>query len=250
MLLPTMIEASELCGVSCTPRKSPTATSMSTRQPSFSKKAFIRSTSEVPSSTTSSFMSGCGLSSSVIGVLLVRLVGPVISTQLWLVTREDEVPLFDVLVTGMALFHICFWTRFTFLIKLCVTPAAGCRVLLRVLDHELQVPGRSFAWNKRLLTPKRFIVLLRRDVFPSYSAYDRAFREGKFALAIGFDCHIVSQNGADVVQVTFFVGHRDKPPVAITFGNLGYEDGGGFVRGVSRCARGKGYKAGQCCNCK
>ena len=34
--LPKMIEASELCGVICTPRKSPAAMSMSSRHPRFS----------------------------------------------------------------------------------------------------------------------------------------------------------------------------------------------------------------------
>src|SRR5688500_10933574 len=157
----------------------------------------------------------------------------------------------DYKVTGVQTCALpIFRARFTFLVKLRVTPAVCCRVLLRVFDHELQVPGRSLTWNERLSTAKGFIVLLRRDVPPGYSADDGAFREGKFPFAIGRDCYVVVENGTAVVEVTFFVGHRDQPPVAVSLGNLSDEYRSGVVSSWSGRSRCQGGNAGHRCNCK
>ena len=52
-----------------------------------------------------------------------------------------------------------------------------------------------------MITAKGLVVLLRGDVAPGDSAYDSAFGERKLALSIRLDRNIVSQNGANVVEV-------------------------------------------------
>jgi hypothetical protein len=47
------------------------------------------------------------------------------------------------------------------------------------------------------------------------SGNNGALREWKRRLAVGLDRHIVAQNGAKTVQVAFFVGAGDPPPVSV-----------------------------------
>src|SRR6266568_7475126 len=71
----------------------------------------------------------------------------------------------------------------------------------------------------------------QRDVIPSKPGSDCAVRERKLAFPIGLDRYIVAQNGAKIVEVAFFVGHGDQPPVVVSGGNFDSEDRGGFFIG-------------------
>jgi hypothetical protein len=71
-----------------------------------------------------------------------------------------------------------------------------------------------------LATAKGFVVFFRRDVIPGYSGDDCAVRERKLPLPIGLDRFIVAQNRADIVEVAFFVGHGDEPPIAVSGGHF------------------------------
>ena len=70
-------------------------------------------------------------------------------------------------------------------------------------------PGRKTGLGRR---PCCF---RRRDVTVVQSGNDRAVRERKLPLAVGLDRHIVALNGANTVQVAFFVGAGDPPPVSV-----------------------------------
>ena len=50
----------------------------------------------------------------------------------------------------------------------------------------------------------------------------------------GLDRYVVAQDGAQIVEVAFFVGDGDQPPVAVSGGNFDSEDRGAFVIGASR----------------
>ena len=65
---------------------------------------------------------------------------------------------------------------------------------------------------------------LQRVVAPGEPGNDCAVRERKLPFPVGLDGYIVAQNGAQIVEVAFFVGHGDQPPVAVTGGNLDSED--------------------------
>ena len=97
--------------------------------------------------------------------------------------------------------------------------------------------------------PKALLFSSDGTVAPGDAADDRAFGERERASPIGVDCHVVPQHGANIFEVTFFVGHRDHLPVAVSRGNFGYEDRGGLLsRGVARRDRRKGHNAHECRN--
>src|SRR5262245_16183188 len=160
------------------------------------------------------------------------------------IAGEDEVALADGLVAGKARLHGGRRTWFAVLIEGRVPPAASRGVLLRVLDHELEVELRGGAGHERLGTAEGLVVLLRRDVAPGDAADDRAFGERELSSPIGVDRHVVPQHGANIFEVTFFVGHRDHLPVAVSRRNRGDEERGGLLsRGLASRARQEGHNA-------
>src|SRR5262249_42751505 len=54
---------------------------------------------------------------------------------------------------------------------------------------------------------------------------------------------------AQIVEVAFFMGHGDQPPVAVSGGNFESEDRGGLFIGLSGCGGHGGDRAGERCNC-
>jgi hypothetical protein len=108
------------------------------------------------------------------------------------VTSKDKVGCFGLLMAGEAGFHESCIARFA-VCEVPEPPAAGCGVLFRVLDHELNVGGR--AGNKRLDLAKDFVVFVRRDVTVMQSRKDCAVRKRKLPLPVGFDRDIVAQDG-------------------------------------------------------
>src|SRR3712207_3385586 len=85
---------------------------------------------------------------------------------LWLppsgrVACEDVVARRDGLVAGKAGVERGIVGGLALLIELGVPPAARRGVLLRVLDHELEVPGRRVAGDERLFAAEGPVVLLR-----------------------------------------------------------------------------------------
>src|SRR5579862_3300931 len=110
------------------------------------------------------------------------------------------------------------------------SPSASRGVLRGVLDHELNVRGGTC--DERLGLAKDFVVFLRRDVAVVQSRDDCAFGEWKLSFAVGFDRHIVTQNGSNAVEVALLVGDGDQLPVAVSGWNGRYEDGGARNIGV------------------
>jgi hypothetical protein len=84
-------------------------------------------------------------------------------------------------------------------------------------------------------TAEDFVVFLRWVVTPGKLGNDGAVREQQCPFPIGLDCYIVAQNGAQIIEVAFFVGHGDQPPVAVSEENFVYEDRGSLLSGVFRC---------------
>jgi hypothetical protein len=52
---------------------------------------------------------------------------------------------------------------------------------------------------------KDFVVFLRWDVTPGDRGDDRAVRERKHSFPVGLDCYVIAQNGAQIVEVAFFL---------------------------------------------
>jgi len=63
------------------------------------------------------------------------------------------------------------------------------------------------------------------------------------------DRHIVAQNGANAVQVAFFVGDGDQPPLAISGGKFDPEDRRRRAAGLPGRLGRIGHHAGQRCCC-
>ena len=84
-------------------------------------------------------------------------------------------------------------------------------------------------------TAKGFAAFLQRNVTPGEPGNDRAARERKLTFPEGLDRCVVAQNGAQIVEVAFFVGHGDQAPVAVSGGDFDSEDRGGLSIGLSRC---------------
>ena len=79
-------------------------------------------------------------------------------------------------------------------LKVTESPAAGCGVFCRVLDHELNVGGS--AGNERLDLAEDFVVLVLWNVLVMKSDEDRAVGERIFAVAEGVVRYIVGQESA------------------------------------------------------
>jgi len=121
------------------------------------------------------------------------------------VTGENKVASLNRLVAGITALHRRFVSRFAVLTEGRVSPTASRRILLRVLDHELQVesvgaPATKIGHGQRSCC------------FPPTRRGSRlfgqrcTFRKWKLALPIRLDRYVVSQNGANVVEVACFVG--------------------------------------------
>jgi hypothetical protein len=65
------------------------------------------------------------------------------------------------------------------------------------------------------------------------SSNDCAVRERELPFAIGFDRHVVSQDGTQTVEVACFMGRGNPLPVAVPVRDFGNEDRGGFRIRVS-----------------
>src|SRR5262249_50466753 len=82
-------------------------------------------------------------------------------------------------------------------------PAACRRIFLRVLDHELNIQGRSD--NDRLsageLTGQSFVVVFRQDTRPMNRGNDTAVREGKLSFFNGIECYIVAELSPQLVAL-------------------------------------------------
>ena len=92
--------------------------------------------------------------------------------------------------------------------------------------------------NARLGTAKDFVVFLRWGVTVVQSGNDGVVRERKISFATGLNRYIVAQKGSETVEVAFFVGHGDQPPVAVSLGNFSYKKRLGLLR---RAAPRRGY---------
>ena len=95
--------------------------------------------------------------------------------------REYQITPAGLLVARETAFHERRVCRFAVL-EVAKSPATGCRVLGRVLDHKLNVGRR--AGNKRLGLAEDFVVLLRWNVTVVQRGDDsrlgtEAFRRGK-----------------------------------------------------------------------
>src|ERR1700731_2002102 len=104
-------------------------------------------------------------------------------------------------------------------------PTARRGEFFGVLDHKLNIRGGSS--HERLGTAKDFVVLLRRNMTPGESGNDCPVREWNLSFPIGLDSYVVAQNGAQIVEVAFFVSHGDQPPVAVSRGDIDREDRSG-----------------------
>src|SRR4029077_531775 len=117
-----------------------------------------------------------------------------------------------------------------------------------VLDHELN-PVLGWPGHESLGTAKGFFAFLQRVVTPGEPGNDSAVRVRKLPFPRGLDRYVVAQNGAQIAEVAFFVGHGDQPPVAISGGNFDSEDRGSLSIGLSRYGGYGGDHAGQRYNC-
>jgi len=144
---------------------------------------------------------------------------------------KDKVPSLDGHVTGKARVVHRFICGFT-VVELGEPPAACRGVFCGVLDHELNVRGGP--GHERLGTAKDFVVLLRRDVTPREPGNDSAVRERNLSFPVGLDRHVIAQNGPQIVEFAFLVGHGDQLPIAVSGGDLNSIDRSGLFIGVRR----------------
>ena len=78
-----------------------------------------------------------------------------------------------------------------------------------------------------------FAAFFQRVVAPGEPGDDGAVRVREHPFAQGLDCDVVAQNGAQVVELAFFMGDRDQPPVAISGRFLDSEDRRGLSTRLS-----------------
>src|SRR5208283_295234 len=88
-----------------------------------------------------------------------------------------------------------------------------------------------------------------RDITPGEACDDCAVRERQLALAVCLDRYIVAEKGAKIVEITFFVGHRDQLPVAVSGRNCDSENRISLSIGASSGGGRVGDNAGDRCNC-
>src|SRR5579863_187894 len=129
------------------------------------------------------------------------------------VTREHKIAR-SLRMARRAGFEYRVGARLTIRAEVPKTPAAGRRVLLRVLDHELHV--RRWPRNEGLLIAENLVILLRRHVAVVQSSDDGAVRIRERPVTVRLDRRIVAQNSGETMQVALFMCHRDQPPVAIS----------------------------------
>ena len=108
----------------------------------------------------------CGAPGYCASFLLLR------SSRLGCITSEDKVGRFGLLVAGKAGLHESSLGRFIIL-EVTESPAAGCSVLRRILDHKLNVCV-SAGNEKKYALAKDLVVFIRRDVPVMQSSDDRA----------------------------------------------------------------------------
>src|SRR4051794_33084063 len=70
-------------------------------------------------------------------------------------------------------------------------------------------------------------------MLPGQPSNDRAVGKGPGALAKSFHCEVVSENGAQIVEVARLVRPRDHLPVTISSRDCDAEDWGRLIVGVS-----------------
>lgn len=159
---------------------------------------------------------------------------------------KNQVAPICLLVAWETTFHKRRVARFAVL-EVTEAPAAGRSVLLRVLDHELNVRGCS--GNERLSLAKYLVVFLRRHDAVVQCSNDRAIREWKPSFTIGADCWIVAQDGPYTVEVACLMGRRDPPPVAVSIGDLGNKGCRGLLIRMICGRRDSDDNASGCCEC-
>src|SRR4051812_17137572 len=121
-------------------------------------------------------------------------------------------------MAGKAALQHC-GTSWLAVVEMTVPPTARRRVLFRILDHKLN-PVRGWTRHERLSPAKGFIIFLRRYVTPCQPGNDRALRKRKRPISISLDRYVIPQNGANIVELAFFVGHGDQLPVSVSRGNI------------------------------
>jgi hypothetical protein len=126
---------------------------------------------------------------------------------------EYQITPAGLLVARETAFHERRVCRFAVL-EVTKSPATGCSVFGRLLDHKLNVGRR--AGNKRLRLAEGFVVLLRWNVTVVQRGDDCPVWERKRFVAVSLDRYIVAQYGGTTVEVALFMGHRDPLPVAIS----------------------------------
>ena len=69
-------------------------------------------------------------------------------------------------------------------------------------------------------------------------------RKRKLPFPVGLDRYVVAEDGAQIIEVAFFMGHGDQPPVAIAVRKFSTEDWRCLIFGMPRRER-QGRKNGQ-----
>jgi len=134
-------------------------------------------------------------------------------------------------MAGGAGFERCLCTRFTICVEVRVSPAGGRGVLDGIFNHELDVRGCS--GNERLRIAKDFVIFGGRGVFVMQGGDNGAVGIRELAVAEGLERHIIRQNGADAVEVAFFVGYGDELPVSISGRNFDSVNWGSLAAALS-----------------
>jgi hypothetical protein len=90
-----------------------------------------------------------------------------------------------------------------------------------------------------LETAKGFAAFRQWLVAPGEPGDDRAVGVWKRRFPGGLDRYVVAENGADIVETSFFVGHGNQSPVAVSGTNFAAEDWRLLFAGLAG-RRGKG----------
>src|SRR5262249_5660428 len=168
------------------------------------------------------------------------------------VTGEDKVANFRRLVAGEAGAVQCLVASFA-VREVGKSPAVGRGVLVRVLDHELDVHGGL--GNERLEAGTRkadgqdFIVFVRRDFIPMQRGNDGAVRERELPCPKGLYRNTVPQLGAHLFYgASCQVVDGDQAPVTVSGRDFDSVDRRSFSVGLSGYGGQVGGCAAQHCN--
>src|SRR5260370_35709460 len=113
-------------------------------------------------------------------------------------------------------------------------PPAACHgVLFRIPDHKLNV--RGLAGYERLGSTKDLVIFLRWGMTVVQSRDDCAVGERKRPATVRLNSQVVAQDGSTSIAVTFFVTHKNQPPVAGYRGTHLHEDCPCILLPLSRC---------------